>query len=87
MNKDIENIDTYETRTKVNTTKWMPINEVIYKAYLIGSKIFSGDLLKNVRIIQNKARDITREVKNNIKQMATEQVLYMHEGSCYVKRI
>ena len=32
MSKDINNIDTYETRTKVNTTKWRPIYEVIDEA-------------------------------------------------------
>ena len=32
MSQDINNIDTYETRTKVNTTKWRPIYEVIYEA-------------------------------------------------------
>ena len=40
MCKDIENIDTYETRTKVNTTKWRPINEVIDEAYGKDSKTF-----------------------------------------------
>ena len=30
MGQDIENIDTYETRTKVNITQWRPIYEVIY---------------------------------------------------------
>ena len=29
MSQDIKNIDTYETKTKVNTTKWRPIYEVI----------------------------------------------------------
>ena len=29
MSKEIENIETYETRTIVNTTKWRPIYEVI----------------------------------------------------------
>ena len=46
MIKDIENIDTYETRTKVNTTKWRPIYEVIDEAYIKYSKIFSGDFIK-----------------------------------------
>ena len=32
MSQDISNIDTYETRTKVNTTKWRPIYKVIYEA-------------------------------------------------------
>ena len=34
MSQDISNIDTYETRTKVNTIKWRPIYEVIYEAYI-----------------------------------------------------
>ena len=34
MIKDIENIDTYETRTKVYTKKWRPIYEVIDEAYI-----------------------------------------------------
>ena len=46
MSKDIENIDTYETRTKVNTLKWSPIHEVIDKAYFMGSKLFSDDFIK-----------------------------------------
>ena len=29
MSQDIKNIDTYETRKKVNTKKWRPIYEVI----------------------------------------------------------
>ena len=52
MSKDIENIDTYETRTKVNTTKWSPIYEVIDKAYIKDSKTFSGDFIKEYKIIQ-----------------------------------
>ena len=41
---DIENINTFETRNKVNTTKRRPIFEVIYEAYFKGSKMFSDDL-------------------------------------------
>ena len=40
MRKDIDNIDTYETRTKVNTTKWRPIYYVIDEAFIKDSKIF-----------------------------------------------
>ena len=54
MRKDINNIDTYETRTKVNTTKWRPIYEVIYEADIKGSIFSHMILLKNVRIIQTK---------------------------------
>ena len=54
MSKDIENIDTYETRTKVNTKKCRPIYEFIDEAYIKYSKLFPGGLLKNVKIIQTK---------------------------------
>ena len=76
MSKDINNINTYETRTTVNTTKWRPIYEVIYEAYIKDSKIFSYDFIKECTDNSNKAHDITHEVKNNIKRMAMEQVLY-----------
>ena len=46
MSKDINKIDTYETRTKVNTTKWRPIYEVIDEAYIKYSKIPPGDFIK-----------------------------------------
>ena len=46
MRIDIENIDTFETITKLNTTKWRPIHELLDKAYFIGSKIFSEDCIK-----------------------------------------
>ena len=38
MSKDIDNIDTYKTRTKVNTTEWRPIYEGLDEAYIKGSK-------------------------------------------------
>ena len=53
MSKDINNIDTYETIKKVNTTKWRPINELIEEAYIKDSKIFSDEFIK-VWIIQTK---------------------------------
>ena len=46
MSKDINNIYTYETITKVNTTKWSPIYEVIDEAYIKDSKMFSDDFIK-----------------------------------------
>ena len=49
MRKDIDNIDTYETRTKVNTTKWRPIYEVIYESYIKGSKILPYDFIKECK--------------------------------------
>ena len=79
INKDINNIETYETRTKVNATKWRPIYEVIDEAYIRDSKIFSDDFIKECMDNSNKAHDIPREVKNNIKRMAMEQVLYAQD--------
>ena len=52
--KDIDNIDTYETGTKVNTTKLRTIYEVIDEAYIKDSKCSLTVLLNNVKIIQTK---------------------------------
>ena len=38
MSQDIDNVDTYETITKVNTTKWIPLYAVIDQAYIEESK-------------------------------------------------
>ena len=46
MSKDIDNIDTYETRTKNNTTKWRPIYEDIDESYIKCSKMFPDDFIK-----------------------------------------
>ena len=61
MRKDIDSIDTYETRPKVNTTKWRPIYEVIDEAYIKGSKMFSYDFIKECKN-SNEAQFILREV-------------------------
>ena len=63
MSKDIENIDTYETRTKFGTTKWRPIYEVIDEAYIEDSKSFPDDFIKDCKNNSNKAQFIPREVK------------------------
>ena len=42
----INNIDTYETRIKVNTTKWRPMYEVIDETYIKYSNIFSEDFIR-----------------------------------------
>ena len=67
MGKDVDNIDTYETRTKVNTTKRTPIYEVIDEAYIKGSKISPDNFISECKNNSNEAHDIPREVKNNIK--------------------
>ena len=55
---DIENINTFETRKKINTIKWRPIFEVIDEAYFKGSKMFSGDFMKECKNNSNEARFI-----------------------------
>ena len=52
MSQDIENIDTYETRTKVNITQWRPIYEVIYEAYIKESNISPDDFIRECKKIQ-----------------------------------
>ena len=46
MSQYINNIDTYETRTKVNTTKWRPIYEVKDEAYIKDYNIFPEDFIR-----------------------------------------
>ena len=46
MRQDIENIDTYETRKKVNTNKWRPIYEVIDEAYIKEYSIFPENFIR-----------------------------------------
>ena len=54
MRQDIKKMDTYETRTKVNTTKCRPMCELIDEAYIKDSNFFRLLLLKNIWIIQTK---------------------------------
>ena len=75
MRQYIRNIDTYETRTQVNTTKWRPMYEVIYEAYIKNSNFSLRILSKNVKK-SNVELDMPREVKNTIKRMAMEKSLY-----------
>ena len=52
MSQDIKNINTYETRPKVNVTKWILIYEVIDEAYVKQSNISLMILSENVKLIQ-----------------------------------
>ena len=53
MSQDIINIDTYETRIKVNTKKWRPIYEVIDEAYIKDSKLFPEDFIRECKHTSN----------------------------------
>ena len=76
MSMDIDKINTFENRNKVNTITWRPIYEVIDEAYFIGSKILSDDFMQECKDNSNEDKFIPLEMKNNVKQMATEQGLY-----------
>ena len=52
MDIDIDKIDTYEIRNKVNTIKWRPIYEVIEEDYLIESEKFSNDFMQQCKKMQ-----------------------------------
>ena len=65
--QDIENIDTFETRTKVNITQWRPIYEVIDEAYIKESNIFPDDFIREFKKNSNEPQFISSDVKNNIK--------------------
>ena len=49
MSQDINNIDTYEIRTKVNTTKWRPMYEVIDEAYIKESRLFPDGFIRECK--------------------------------------
>ena len=76
MSKYIEYIDTNESRTKVNTSKWRPIYEVIDEAYIEDSRIFTRDFIRYCKNNSNGPQFISSKVKINIKRMAMEQSLY-----------
>ena len=76
MDIDINKINTFEKKNKVNTIKLRPIYEVIDEAYFINSKIFSDDFLQQCKDNANDAQFIPLYMKNNIKLMETEQGLY-----------
>ena len=76
MSQDIETIDTYDNRTKVNITQWRPIYEVIYEAYIKESNIFPDDFIRECKMNSNESQFISGDIKNNIKRMEMEQSLY-----------
>ena len=86
MRQDIDNINTYETRTKFNITKWRPIYEVIDEAYIKESNISPEGFIRDCKINSNEPKFISSDVKNNIKRMAMEKV-YMHKLSSFSVRI
>ena len=73
MDIDIDKINTFEKRNKVNTIKWRKIYSVVDESYFIGSKVFSDAFMQQCKDNANGAQFITLEMKNNIKRMAMEK--------------
>ena len=67
MDIDIDKINTYELRNKVNTTKCRPIYEVIDEAYFIDSKLFSDDFMQQCKENANEYQFTPFENKDNIQ--------------------
>ena len=63
MEIDIDQINTYELRNKVNTIKWRPIYEVIDESYFKGYKSFSDNLMKECEDNSNEALFFPLEIK------------------------
>ena len=63
MGQDIENIDTYETRRKVNITQCRQIYEVIDEAYIIDYNIFPDDFIRECKNNSNKPQYLSSDVK------------------------
>ena len=63
MNIDIENINTFEKRNKVNTTQWSTIYEVTEEDYFKESDIFPDYFIKKCKGNSNEAQVVPPEVK------------------------
>ena len=85
MNIDIEDINTFEKINKVYTTQQTTIYKVIEPYFSTNLIFFPDDFIKKCKDNANEAINIPIEVKNNIKQMATEQVLYAQVVKLYRK--
>ena len=77
MNKDIETIEKNDnSKQMVQKTKWRPIYEVIDEDYIKKSNIFPDAFITKCKQFPKKPQNISSDVKNNIKRMATEKSLY-----------
>ena len=75
MNIDIENIDNIGNRHKNYTKQWRKSTKLYNKSYLM-NMTFSSEFFKNCKNNVNENHNLTIDVRNNIKRMATEQGLY-----------
>ena len=77
MNEDIETIDKNNNSKKiVQKTKWRTIYEVIDEDSIKNSNIFPDAFITKCKLCPNVLQTISNYVKNNLKRMAMEQILY-----------
>ena len=62
MDIDIDKINTFEKRNKVNTIKWRPIYEFLDESYFMDSKIFSDAFMQQCKDNTNDAQFIPPEM-------------------------
>ena len=76
MGIDIDKINTYKIRSKLNIIKCRPIYEVIEEAYFTESEFFSDDFKQQCKENANEAQFISLKIKNKMNRMAMKQGLY-----------
>ena len=76
MNSDIENINKIENSHKQYTKQRNTIYKIIQQEFFDETDIFPDIYFKHCKNIVNEAHNISIDVKNNKRQMTTEQVLY-----------
>ena len=76
MNIDIENVNTIEKRQNSYTERCRTVYEVIQQHFFNETGIFPDNFINHFNNNMNEARNISIEVKNNIKLMSMEQELY-----------
>ena len=75
-NIDIENINKFKKRNKVYTNQWREIYEVIELEFFLEIWYFPDVFLKKCKDCATEAQFVPLEVKNCVKRMAKEQVVY-----------
>ena len=77
MDQDIESVEKNENSKQIfQKTKRRTIYEVIDTDYIQNSNIFPTAFITKCKLYPNKPQFISQDVKNNIKHMAMEKILY-----------
>ena len=80
MNIEIENIDKIENIHKHHNIYLRTTYKVIQKYFFEETYIFPEDFFKQWKNNENEPQNISTNVKNNLKTIAMEQILYAQVG-------